>query len=243
MDPVVYESMSKDQQLHWWFVARRKILRSVLATLRLKPNTSICEAGCGVGGNLAMLKEFGKVHAFEINPAAIEKCRLLSDADIREGALPDQIPFMPDHKFDLIVAFDVLEHIEADLASYAALVDKLEPGGHLFVTVPAHAWLMSAHDHAHHHFRRYSKVSLQALADLPDIKILRIGYFNTLLFPMIALVRLFARSKQDHHSDAEMPGAFANAVLTRIFSCEAWLTGRCFFPFGTSLALLVQKKR
>ncbi|MEO6171564.1 MAG: hypothetical protein ABIP02_00455 [Arenimonas sp.] len=73
MGPVVYESMSKVQQRHWWFVSRRKILRSALATLALKPNARVCEAGCGVGGDLARLKEFGSVHTFEINPMAIDK--------------------------------------------------------------------------------------------------------------------------------------------------------------------------
>ena len=242
MEPEVYEAMRRDQQHHWWFVARRKILASVLSALPMKANCQICEAGCGVGGNLEMLGTYGSVHAFEINPSAIEKCRLISVADIREGSLPDHIPFPVDQKFDLVVAFDVLEHIEDDANSFAALVDKLHPDGYLFITVPAYAWMMSAHDHAHHHHRRYSRTSLKALAAQEDIEMLRLGNFNTLLFPVIAAMRLIGKGSDKKHSDADMPGNMVNAILRRIFSWEAWCTGRFFFPFGTSLALVVRKK-
>lgn len=242
MEPKIYEAMRQDQQHHWWFVARRKILSSVLTSLPLNADSRICEAGCGVGGNLAMLGSFGSVHAFEINPSAIEKCRLISDADIREGSLPDHIPFPADQKFDLVVAFDVLEHIEDDQNSFAALVDKLNPDAYLFITVPAYAWMMSAHDHAHHHHRRYSRSSLRALATQGNIEILRLGYFNSLLFPAIAAKRLIGKGSQKNHSDADMPGKIVNSILMRTFSVEAWFTGRFFFPFGTSLGLLVRKK-
>ena len=242
MEPEIYDAMLRDQQHHWWFVARRKILSSVLSALPLKADCRICEAGCGVGGNLAMLAEFGQVHAFEKNPSAIEKCRLVPDADIRAGSLPDQVPFPSDQKFDLVVAFDVLEHIEDDRKSFAALVAILEKDAYLFITVPAYARMMSAHDHAHHHYRRYSRNSLKALANREDLEILRVGYFNTLLFPAIAMKRLLGRSGRESRSDADMPNRFINAILMRIFGLEAWFTGRFFFPFGTSLALVVRKK-
>jgi len=242
MEPGIYEAMLRDQQHHWWFVARRKILSSVLSSLPLKAGARICEAGCGVGGNLAMLANFGNVHAFEINPSAMEKCRMMSDADIREGSLPDHVPFPEDRKFDLVVAFDVLEHIEDDRNSFAALVEMLDKDAYLFITVPAYAWMMSAHDRAHHHFRRYSRKSLKALADHKDVEIVRIGYFNTLLFPAIAAMRLIGKGSRKSHSDADMPGRITNGILKRIFSLEAWITGHSFFPFGTSLGLLVRKK-
>ena len=242
MEPGIYEAMLRDQQHHWWFVARRKILSSVLSSLPLKAESRICEAGCGVGGNLAMLATFGQVHAFEINPSAMEKCRLMSDADIREGSLPDHVPFPSDQKFDLVVAFDVLEHIEDDHNSFAALVNMLDKDAYLFITVPAYAWMMSAHDHAHHHFRRYSRSSLKALANREDVEVLRVGYFNTLLFPAIAARRLIGKSDKKSHSDADMPSSITNGILRRIFSLEAWFTGHFFFPFGTSLGLLVRKK-
>ena len=64
---------------------------------------------------------------------------------------------MPDRHYDLIGAFDVIEHIEDDAAALASIAAKLKPGGKFVMTVPAHQWMWSAHDVVNHHKRRYSK--------------------------------------------------------------------------------------
>ena len=68
----------------------------------------------------------------------------------------------PTQGYDLIGAFDVIEHIDDDRAGIASIATKLKPGGKFIMTVPAHPWMWSAHDVVNHHKRRYSKRGSQA---------------------------------------------------------------------------------
>ncbi len=65
MQPEIYERMAAVEGTHWWFVARRRILSTVLARLPLPERARILEAGCGTGGNLQMLSGFGRVAGFD----------------------------------------------------------------------------------------------------------------------------------------------------------------------------------
>ncbi|MCH9013739.1 MAG: class I SAM-dependent methyltransferase, partial [Proteobacteria bacterium] len=156
MDRQVYARMAELEDRHWWFAARRRILTEVLARLVALPAAPrLLEAGCGTGGNLAMLSRFGEVAAFEPDAEARRKAQEKSGFDVRDGRLPGDIPFEPG-RFDLVAAFDVLEHVEDDLASLRALHAQLRPGGSALITVPAFEFLWSRHDERHHHWRRYT---------------------------------------------------------------------------------------
>ena len=96
---------------------------------------------------------------------------------------------VPDGHYDLIGAFDVIEHIDDDRAALASIATKLKPGGKFVMTVPAHQWMWSAHDVVNHHKRRYSKAALKALIDGSPMKLLKVGYFNSLLFPLAVAER------------------------------------------------------
>lgn len=156
------------------------------------------------------------------------------------GGLPGPLP-VADATYDLVGLFDVLEHVEADVASLAALRDKLSASGRLLVTVPALPWLWSAHDVSHHHFRRYTIASLSAAADEAGLAILECGYFNTLLFPAIVATRLLKKTVGSDSADDEMPPRPVNAALKRIFSAESHLVGRVSLPVGTSLYLIAER--
>ncbi len=125
------------EQRHWWFRGRRAVLRAMLDSLQLSSDARILEAGCGTGGNLPMLGEFGSVDAMEYNPLALDFAKANhSSLSIRKGELPDEIPYS-DEAYDLVCAFDVLEHVEEDGKAVAALARKLKPGGVLLCTAPA----------------------------------------------------------------------------------------------------------
>ena len=158
MDKSVYLRMAEQDAEHWWFVARRRILQDQIASLQLPQGARILEAGCGPGGNLAMLSEFGKLDAFELDEDARQIASAKSGIEVRSGALPGDIGYQPG-SFDLIAALDVIEHIEhieADLESVQALAKLLRPGARLIITVPAYQWLWSEHDDRNHHKRRYT---------------------------------------------------------------------------------------
>jgi SAM-dependent methyltransferase len=155
--------MAAHEDRHWWFVARRRILDRLIAR-RIEPKSDcrVLEAGCGTGGNLSM-RSFEHAAAFEPDAAARALATAKSMVEVRDGALPDRVPF-PRNSFDLVAMLDVLEHVDDDLGSLRAVAERLAPGGRLVLTVPAYRFLWSRHDEFHHHKRRYRKDALLAVA-------------------------------------------------------------------------------
>jgi SAM-dependent methyltransferase len=242
MEREVFERLETIEKEHWWFVARRRILASILTRL-VKPlaKPRILEAGCGTGGNLRMLSAFGDVDAFEPDEKARLHARRTSGLEVCAGDLPAGIPY-PKGTFDLIVALDVLEHVERDEESLAELRDRLRPGGAMVVTVPAFPFLWSHHDDVHHHFRRYRGRELRDKLQRAGFEIVRMTYFNTFLFPLISAVRLAKRiTGRTQSDDDRMPGRVTNTLLRAMFSSERWLVNAISLPFGVSLLAIARR--
>jgi len=240
MQPEVHAEMAAVQQRHWWFCARRRILQRLIESLRLPPQARILDSGCGSGGNLAMLSRFGRLQAMEVDATAREAAASLGICPVAAGCLPHQLPF-DGERYDLICLLDVLEHVDDDGAALVQLARRLNPGGRVLVTVPAYAWLWSAHDVAHHHRRRYTASGLRQLAEQNGLVVQRLGYFNALLFPAIAAARLLGRWRcQGGASDAALPSAPVNALLQAVFAFERHLVPRRLFPAGTSVLAVLR---
>lgn len=235
MERDAYDRMAALQDRHWWFVARRRLVAAVLARLNLPAKARILEAGCGTGGNLSMLAAFGEVSAFEPDVGALAVAVQQGPYKVLQGSLPDAVPFAW-RGFDLVVALDVLEHINDDQGALVNLKKYLAPGGRLLLTVPAYRWLWSAHDARHHHHRRYTRRELRDQLGQAGYRVARIGYFNTLLFPLIVVARLVQNLRgQAGMPDDTMPRPWLNRLLSAVFSAEALWMGRGGMPFGVSL--------
>ncbi len=124
----------------------------------------------------------------------------------------------------------------------AALHDLVKPGGRLIVTAPAHPWLWSSHDVAHHHHRRYRQGSFRDLLDGAGLEIGRLSYFNTALFPAIALARLLKPVFGGRANDDEMAGPrWLNRVLHQVFAAEANWLRHADLAFGVSLFAVARR--
>jgi len=239
MERDVYRSMRELQRNHWWFRGRRRFVSALVDSLGLPAGARILEAGAGSGGNLEMLRRHGSVSAFEMDAEAAAACAADHGIACPLGTLPGANPFEGRARFDLVVALDVLEHIDDDVASLRSLAACLAPGGRLLLTVPAYPWLYSGHDLIHHHRRRYTRRGLERVVGAAGLRVHRAGYFNALLLPAIVAVRLGARVlRREPASDARMPGPRANEWLARVFGAEAAVARRGGFPAGLSLFLV-----
>lgn len=242
MDPTAYESMSAVEDKHWWFVARRRIIASLIEQFARPPvEGKVLEAGCGTGGNLALLARYGKLDAFEFDPAARAKAADKRVAAIDFGALPDQVA-RDDASYDLIALLDVLEHIEEDQASLKRLGHLLRDDGRLVLTVPAVPSLWSHHDEIHHHHRRYTRRSLEHCIAAAGLKVEQIGYFNSLLFPLAWVQRQLQRISGRNAPLDAMPGPRLNGALQWVFGMERHLLGKVRMPIGLSLFAVVSRR-
>ena len=203
----------------------------------VKEGDHILEIGCGTGGNIKMLQQYGNVKAIEMDDFAIEYAKT-TGAEIRQGFLPTNFPY--EEKYDLICMFDVLEHIEEDKETLKVVKNHLNPNGQLLITVPACQWLYSTHDKLLHHKRRYSKKQLSELASDNNFTIKKLSFFNTLLFPLVIIARILDIFKTSEVATGYgTPSKIINYCFYNIFKSEKKLINKISFPFGTSLIILL----
>ena len=235
MERAVYDAMAELDQRHWWYVARRKVIAELIRRRAQPPaNAKLLEIGAGTGHNLEMLGEFGTVDALEVDETARALAEKRLGRKVHSAPLP-QLKGMKKGAYDLVAAFDVIEHIPDDKAAVDSIAKLLKPEGKLVVTVPAHQWMWSAHDVVNHHQRRYSKSGLKRLIEGSPLKLEAIGYFNSLLFPVAVAERLASKVRGKDDADLALPPAPLNQALERIFASERALIGRVPLPPGLSL--------
>lgn len=222
---------------HWWYRGRRNVIERVIADLRLPARARILDAGCGSGRNMVELARHGTVTGVELSDTSIDLARARGAGEVIAGSVLE-MPLDGD-SFDLSVCLDVIEHLEDDLGALRELRRVLAPGGSLLVTVPAYQWLWSGHDEVNHHHRRYTRRSLQRVAEQAGWDQMRTTYFNSLLLPAAIVLRVldrFSRKTTESSLDLWVPPEPLNWLLERPLTLEAGLIGRGGrIPAGLSL--------
>jgi len=245
-NPELHADFARLEAGHFWFRSRNRLIIEEMQ--RHFPTCgAYLEIGCGTGYVLSGIAaafpaaycvgteiySTGLLHAAERLP----KAELLQ-ADAR------RLPYA-DH-FDVIGAFDVIEHIEEDVDVLAGMHRALKPGGGLLVTVPQHQWLWSRQDEAACHVRRYSADELRRKVTVAGFSILEMRSFVSLLLPAMYLSRLAHRHgrAEEHDTFAEMRihplvnGIFAGAMSVERILMKLGMN----FPAGGSLLLVAHKE-
>jgi SAM-dependent methyltransferase len=237
----VYQQLYDLEDAHWWFRGRRAVIHALLERAELPARPRILDAGCGTGRNLVELGAVGDAQGIDPSPDAIAFCRRRGLDRVTEAGL-EALPFA-DGSFDLVVATDVIEHIDDDAAALAELRRVAAPDGRLLLTVPAYMWLWSQHDDSHHHKRRYTRRRLRERVEAAGWAPVESSYFNTALLPPIALVRTLTRRREpsDGRSDYQLTEGPLNAVLSLPMRGEASLIRRgARLPAGVSIGMLAR---
>lgn len=205
--------LARLEDKHWWYRERRHLLAG--AVRGLKPGVAL-DVGAAGGGNTRVLRSLGwRPVALEYGQAGAEVARDRGLAVMRADMV--RLP-VADRSLDLVVAFDVLEHIEDDDAAAAEAHRVLRPGKTLLVAVPADPRLWSAHDEAVGHVRRYTRPTLGSLLDRAGFTIESMTSWNVLLRPVVAL-----RRRKSNGSDLDELRPVVNAGLRAIITAERYL--------------------
>ncbi|MGB9587333.1 MAG: methyltransferase domain-containing protein [Armatimonadota bacterium] len=239
MKSVEFAKMRALQDAHWWFDGRRYLLRSLVRKLALR-NSLILDAGCGTSFAHCELQEAGTVISLDNSPQAFidRENNLLACL-----ARFEQSPF-PDETFDLIVALDLLEHLDDDHQALVEAYRVCRTGGYLFVTVPAYQWAWSHHDEVLGHCRRYSAHTLGYAVQKAGFVICQSSYFVSSVFVPALVYRIIRQrfAKAEDASDLGPVPAPLNHLLRLCMRIEAHLALGIGLPFGLTVCLLAQKR-
>ena len=238
------------EEQHWWFASRRDAVYDLIRSLNLPTTTAILEIGCSGGPLMQRLRAagFDDLTGIDVSAPAIElaQARGVPHVAVMDGAA---LKFA-DGRFDLVIASDVLEHIEDEAKALREWTRVLKPGGQLLVFVPAHQYLWSEHDVVNHHFRRYSRQGLVAALERAGLRTLRSSFWNAAMYFPTAALRLGKRLLSGPVSPRKKPGATgdlhhfggpANRVLLHWVKAENRLLRHLNLPLGVSVFALARK--
>lgn len=241
MEASEYIRIAQLETKHWWYAGMRAIARELLKAIHLPRPAKILDAGCGVGGGLRWLAEFGPVVGVDLHPLAVRHSQAVNPQVAQASVL--QLPF-PAKMFDLVTSFEVLYHlsVDSDEAALCDLARVLKLGGWALVRVPAHNWLRGAHDRQVHTRHRYGAAELRLKLERAGLRVRRLTPVGSFLFPT-AVLRRFTQNQTKQASDLALPPAFINTALTHLLSAERYWLRLAPLPFGLSLLALAQKNQ
>ncbi len=226
---------------YWWYRARGELLQVALGPF-VGDAVRVLDVGSADGPSVGWLRDVRRHTALDIDP------RGLGPGGVCGSALA--LPFR-DESFDVVAAFDVLEHVEPESRALAELRRVLAPGGRLLLSVPAYQWAWSDFDDDNGHLRRYTRGRVVRAVQAADLRVERVTYAFTSVFPFFAAERLGRRvrdrlARRDPEGPADIVAlpavpAAVERLLLALSRLDRRLLRRRDLPFGSSVLVAASR--
>jgi SAM-dependent methyltransferase len=241
MDSTTYAIEAEVEATHWWFTERRWLFGRLIAAFALSRDAHILDIGTSTGTNLRMLRELGfsRYEGLDASAEAVQWCAQKGYGKVTQGDVCN-LPFA-DGSFDLVLATDIIEHVD-DLAALREIRRVLAPQGRVLITVPAFMSLWGRQDEVGQHKRRYRGGELRRRVEAAGLRARRRFYFNYLLFLPILLVRtIVRRARVKVANENELNSPLLNRILRAVFRIDVWSAPFLHPPFGVSYLLIAAR--
>jgi SAM-dependent methyltransferase len=239
----LHDALAAAEARHFWFVSRKQLIVDTIAT-HFSGARSMLDVGCGSGAvaaAVARARPSMRVTAGDVLAAGVEAGRRsipevsFVQFDIRS------LPY--NEEFDVVTAFDVIEHVDDDASVLAQMRAAARPGGGLVITVPQHQWLWSSSDDFSRHRRRYARRELRAKLEAAGFTVQRLTSFMSVLLPALVVSRWRDRRVEEYDPVRELRiGDGINRIFAAACAAERWLIARgVALPAGGSLLAIARR--
>ena len=229
-------SSSLTQPEYWWYRARADLLEVALGPYLGEPTVTL-DVGSADGPSVAWMSGKHRRVTLDVDPRG-----LAPGEGVCGSALA--LPFVDD-VFDVVAAFDVVEHCESETTAISELARVLKPGGRMLLSVPAYQWAWSDHDVRAGHYRRYTKPRLVNLVEGAGLTVERATYAFAAVFPFFfaeraarQLKRLAGRTPSQGLAPVSPR---VDRMLMGLSKFDHRLLGGRNLPFGSSVFLAAVK--
>lgn len=238
-----FECLPEQEEKSFWFRGRNELIVWALRSYFPRATTFL-EVGCGTGVVLAAL------HARRPDLSLAGGEPFAAGVEVAQSRVPDvqlyqldgrRLPF--EEEFDVVGAFDVLEHVDDDELVLAQMYQATKPGGGIIVSVPQHPWLWSAVDEFSRHRRRYRAEELVQRVESAGFRVARKTSFVSALLPVVAFSRWRGRGKTDYDPATEyrLPRLAERAFGAALTAERRLIAAGLSFPAGSSLLVVARR--